>query len=153
MNTVEFNYKGYQTNIPCQENDSFENICHRFAQKCLVDINTLFFLYSGNRINLKLKLSEVINDIDKERKKMSIVVVEMNELTENKNDILIKSNQPICPICFENAQIEIKDYKIKIFGCKNKHIKNDIPLIYYDNFQKVNFSKIICDVYHIRKKK
>lgn len=152
MNTVEFNYKGYQTNIPCQENDSFENICHRFAQKCLVDINTLFFLYSGNRINLKLKLSEVINDIDKERKKMSIVVVEMNELTENKNDILIKSNQPICPICFENAQIEIKDYKIKIFGCKNKHIKNDIPLIYYDNFQKVNFSKIICDVCHIRKK-
>ena len=83
---------------------------------------------------------------------MSIVVVEMNELTENKNDILIKSNQPICPICFENAQIEIKDYKIKIFGCKNKHIKTDIPLIYYDNCEKVNFSKIICDVCKIRKK-
>ena len=60
MNTIEFNYKGVQTNIQCQENDSFENICHKFAQKRLVDINTLFFLYSGNQVNLKQKISEVI---------------------------------------------------------------------------------------------
>ena len=71
---------------------------------------------------------------------MSIIVIETDELTGNKNDVLIKSNLPICPICFENAKIEIKDCKIKIFGCKNRHIKSDIPLIYYDNFQKINIS-------------
>ena len=33
----------------------------------------------------------------------------------------------ICPICKESTKIEIKEYKINLYGCKNGHSKK----IYY----------------------
>jgi len=49
------------------------------------------------------------------------------------NDTLAKDktiknlHEVICPICNENCFIEIKDFKISLYGCKNNHKK----LIYY----------------------
>jgi hypothetical protein len=60
--------------------------------------------------------------------------------------MMIKRNYPICPKCLENSKIQIKDYKINIFGCAKEHITNNILLEKYEDTQKINISKIICQV-------
>ena len=39
-----------------------------------------------------------------------------------------KVKEIICPTCGENCRIDIKDFKIKLYGCKNNHEINNILL-------------------------
>ena len=57
MSTVEFNYNGSKTNIQCSEDEIMEKICKRFGTKSETNIKDLYFLYSGNKINLQNKYS------------------------------------------------------------------------------------------------
>ena len=41
-----------------------------------IDINKIYFIYNGNKINENFTFSEVINSEDKERNKMNILVSE-----------------------------------------------------------------------------
>jgi len=50
----------------------------------------------------------------------------------------------ICPKCGENCLIEIKDYKINLCQCDNKHNINNILLDKYKNIQKIK-DEIICN--------
>ena len=43
MSKVEFNYHGENSIVLCQENEKMEEICKRFQNKILIDINNLFF--------------------------------------------------------------------------------------------------------------
>ena len=74
MAKAEFNYKGNVTSILCSENEKMEEICKRFANKIQIDITNLIFLYSGININLQNTLSQIMNNIDKQRKVVSILV-------------------------------------------------------------------------------
>ena len=51
----------------------------------------------------------------------------------------------ICPKCGENTQIKIEGFKINLFGCKNWQIIKDILLENFENTQKFDNSKIICN--------
>lgn len=62
------------------------------------------------------------------------------------------SNEIICPTCKENCLIEIKDYKISLYGCKNYHRKNNILLSEFKETQKINISDIICNICKERNK-
>ena len=59
--------------------------------------------------------------------------------------IYIKSKEIVCPICNESASISMNNYKISISGCKNGHRTENIPLNEFEEKQKINISKIICD--------
>lgn len=80
------------------------------------------------------------------------IQTEMNknfEYSENKNDIqknLIKSNEIICPECYENILLNIKDYKINLYNCKNNHKFNNILLTEFDGYLNLDISKIICHI-------
>ena len=41
--------------------------------------------------------------------------------------------------------INIKDYKINLYGCKNGHKIENILLNEYENIQKIDMSKVICN--------
>ena len=58
---------------------------------------------------------------------------------------MIKSKDIICPICKEIRIYEIKDHKIKLCGCKNGHIIDNIKLDDFNNKQNIDISQIICD--------
>ena len=104
--------------------------------------NKNYFLYSSNNLNNQLLFSQCANKEDLNRKKMNILVYSNDDNIENKS--IIKSEEVICPICNEVSLIKIEDYKIKLYGCKNKHISNHILLDEYEDSQKINLSKIIC---------
>ena len=80
------------------------------------------------------------------------IQTEMNknfEYSEIKNDIqknLIKSNEIICPDCYENLLLNIKDYKINLYNCKNNHKFNNILLTEFDGYLNLDISKIICHI-------
>ena len=81
---------------------------------------------------------------------MKILVESINESNQEKS--LIKSNDIICPNCKEKARINIKDYKINIYGCKNNHNINNILFDEFENLQMIDRSKIICNQCKINNK-
>ena len=73
MEEIEFSYKGINTTIKCDSNDSFVKVIEKLSKKIEINLNSVNFLYSGSQIQNKEKsLNEIANNIDKERKKMNI---------------------------------------------------------------------------------
>ena len=152
MSKVEFKYKHNTINILCYQNEIMESICKKFADKIHTDIKNLIFLYGGIIVDLKLKFSQVINKMDSEQKIMTILVNEIDSENTNSNTGIIKSMYPICPKCSEIAILEIESFKANIIGCKNRHVTKDIILNEYENTQKIDLSKIKCNICKISQK-
>ena len=55
--------------------------------------------------------------------------------------IIQKKKDVICPECKENAFININNYQISLFGCKNEHSINNILFVNYENSQIVPTDK------------
>ena len=153
MAEIEFIFNSIKTTIQCNINEKMKNICKRLAMKINKDINEIYFIYDGNKLNenlLELTFIENAKNIDKERKKMNLLVYEINIKTE-KNKRVIK--EIICPECDENFRININNYKIQLFGCKNKHniymnIKEFEKSQYTDEsiIKAINVEKIINQI-------
>ena len=152
MVEVEFNFKEQTIIIQSELNNKMEEIYNEFISKVGIDINSVYFLYSGNKIdNNEVTIDKLINTNDREIKKMKIVVESINELNLDKS--LIKSNDIICPKCCEKAKININNYNIKIYGCKNNHIIDNILFENFENLEMIDISKIICEECKINNKK
>ena len=74
---------------------------------------------------------------------MNILVLNVEDKKKNENEII--SNEIICPECGENILLDINDFKINLFGCKNNHSKNDILLNNFENTQKIDITQITCN--------
>ena len=126
-----------------------KDICNRYINKIGKDIKNLNFIYDGNNLNeniLELSFNENANNIDKERKKMNILVLS-DEDNSNNNNILIRAKNIICPECFEDIKIKrINNYKINFFECKNNHKISDILLDEFEKTQMINLKNIKCSI-------
>ena len=143
MYKVIFSFEQDIIEIQSNENDIMENICSKYANKIQRDLQSLYFVYSGTILDLKLKLKNVINNYDKQNKCMQILVYEIGTINLAQENI-IKSKQIICPKCSENAFIKFENYKIKLI-C-NKCSENTLLISEYENTQKIEQSKIICGI-------
>ena len=88
--------------------------------------------------------AEQANDLDKNRRKMNILVTKNNKDQTKKKPIL--SKDIICPQCKQNILIEIKNFKINLSGCKCNHSYNDILLYSFEETQKIDLCEIICEI-------
>ena len=147
MSKIIFSYKGSETTIQCNEDEKMKNIIKRYINKTKTEDN-IYFIYNGMTINEELKYGEIINEEDKKRNIMNILVYEINMKKEETN--LIKINEIICPECKENILININEYKINLYDCKNKHKYNNILISEYD--KNIDISKIICNKCKIKNK-
>ena len=138
-----FNFEGINTTIQCDINNTMKEIIDKFLIKLENKENNLFYLYNGTKINYELTFNQQANDIDKNRKQMNILVTK-NE--EDKNIIKeIVSKDIICPECKENILIDIDNFKINFHDCKKNHNINK-TLNEFENTQKIDINKIICDI-------
>ena len=142
---IDFHYEGNIMSLKCLKEEIMQDIHIKFCNKALINLNSVFFLYNGNRTNDNLSLREIINNEDKKRNKMDILVYLINETTIIQNKSYAKSKQVICPKCGENAKIKIKDYLITIHGCKNNHITENILFEQFENTQLIKEVNIKCD--------
>ena len=127
MENVIFTFNGINTIIQCKKENKMKDICTKFVNKIGIDINSIYFLYNGIQLNLELTLNQQINNIDRDKNEMKILVYEKIKNTIIIDDGIIKSKEIICPKCKENCKIRINDYKIKLYDCKNKHEINNLP--------------------------
>ena len=146
MVEVEFNYQQNLINIQSNMTDIFEEIVQKYTIKSNLDINNIYFISNGKIINKKDRLENIMSESDKRNKKIIILVYSINNTINIENTNIKISNDIICPDCKEICKYEINDYKIKLYGCKNGHINENINLNEYENKQKIDISKIKCDI-------
>ena len=101
MANVDFSYNGTEISIQCTKEDTMKDICNKFATKVDKNINSLLFIYNGNKINYDLTYKKQANSIDNNRNKMNILVY------QNENDGLK------CKKCGEKIDIGMMDNLIK----------------------------------------
>ena len=155
MNQIEvaFNYNCEVNVIQCYESENIKDIFNKFATKSFItEPNNLICTYNGSILNINSGLSifEIANNVDKNQKKMSILVT--TALAVDGTDSFMISKDIICPICKEICQFIFNKYKITLFGCKNNHTKENNSLKEFEDSQKINISKIICQKCKLNKK-
>ena len=65
---IEFSYQGQSTIIQGNTQDILNNTFQNFANKAQIDINSVYFIYSGNIIDGNSTIEQKINSSDKEKK-------------------------------------------------------------------------------------
>ena len=151
MLKVIFDYKGSKIVIQSNNEDKMKDVCERYISKIGIDKSEIYFIYNGSIVSQELKVKEHMNECDKESNIMNILVfdIRQNEKIDTNegneaNINVIKSNEIICPKCYEICLMEINNYKINLFKCKNGHTTNNIKIENFENTQNINISKIIC---------
>ena len=143
---LNFSFEGTSTIIQCNSKDKLSDIFTRFANKAEVSQKSLIFLCYGNTLNGEQKIEEKLNQEDLKRKKMNILVYKQeNEVEERQTIQYFKPLHLICTKCNENARINLTQYKI-LSKCKNDHFIGNILLHENKAKQKIDMSKIICEV-------
>jgi len=140
MSNVNFSFNGQIITVQGKKDEKMREICQSFGSKIGIDINKYIYLNGGKIINFDSKLKELgeIND-------SSILVIDkLTESTKNDAKSLVQSKEVICPKCQENCRLYIKNYKIKLADCKNRHRTNNILLNEFYNTQFINESNIKC---------
>ena len=82
MALVNFTYEGIKTTISCLKEDKMKIICNKFTSKIQKNINSLYFVYDGNKINYELTFYEQANSSDRLRLEMNILVYKINGSNE-----------------------------------------------------------------------
>ena len=135
MSEIIFIYKGYEVPIQCSQGEKMKNVMEKLYQKLNVNKDNIYALYDGNILDQELNENQISKNLDN---KKIILVYDIND-TFAKDKTIKNLNEIICPICNENCFIEIKDFKISLYGCKNNHKKTDILLNEYEETQKINY--------------
>ena len=145
MAEVIFTYNGTSTIIQCNRDDKMKDIIKCFLMKIgkNENDNSLLYIYGGNIINFELTFIQQANELDRNSNTMNIIVQSNNDNNEEIKEII--SEDIICPECGENILINIKDFKINLYGCKNAHKIKNILINKYENIQKIDLSKIKCN--------
>ena len=141
---VIFNHNQKIIAIQVDLKEIWKDIIKKYVNKSGINIKTVYFIYSGNKIDEKNSLDRIINSNDKKLKKMNIFVNDIERTTLNKT--IINSKEIICPICKESIKMKIKEYKINLYDCKNGHNKNNILLDGFNSTQKIDESEIKCGI-------
>ena len=72
MPKIIFTYEQKKTEIQCLKENTMKDICNKYASKIGIDINSLTFLFDGNKINLKLTYNQIFKRLDKDKKEIKI---------------------------------------------------------------------------------
>ena len=149
MINVIFTFDGFKTIIKCLKEDKMKNICLKYASKIHIDINSIYFLYAGNKVNFDLTYEQQANIIDKNKNEMNILVYKYEK------------EKFVCPKCGESIKLDTKlidniclsinDINDNLIGIKGQieNIINDIlnqKKIGYISNQLKNINIIISNI-------
>jgi len=133
---INFELDGIKVIIQCSEEDRIKDICQKYVTKIESNINSLIFLYGGNKLNMELRFKEQANLIDINRKEMNVIVYKK----ENDDDLN-------CPYCNKKIKLE----KIDDIILSNNNIQDTINGIKFniDNIIKVYNNNISIQLKNI----
>jgi len=141
-----FNFNGNEVNIVSKKDEYMKDIIEQYLITIRKEHENCFFLYNGCMVKEELKIEEINN----EDNELKILVYEIEDDDKCKEK-LKDSKYIICPSCKEICFIDINNYKIDLFNCKNNHCFSNLLLSELNDFQKINESKIKCHKCNIDK--
>ena len=74
MVEIEFNFNQSLTNIQANLDSKFQDIINKYLQKSLLEPGSVCFLLNGKPINPNESIESHMSNLDKENKKMKILV-------------------------------------------------------------------------------
>ena len=142
MVEIEFDFNQIITIIQAKLDEPFQLAVDKFVQKTSINPSSVYFLANGKQLNLNQKLE---SQMTKNNRKIKVLVNLIEEDKEEEKKLIIKSKDIICPKCYEPCRIKIDDGRIKLFDCAKNHEIGNIKLSKFQETQKINISKIVCD--------
>ena len=121
--SIVFMLEGVKLTIKCITEDKMKDICKNYSTKINRNLESLLFLYEGNKVNFDLTFKEHANDIDRNNHEMKILVNKNDNNINNINDNIIISNI------------------IKTNSGNVDNLKNGKVLL--DNIKSIYFSRIV----------
>ena len=151
---IQFSYNCNPVLIQGNMKEKMKNIIDKFIVKTSANRNSIYFIYGGNIIQEEKFLFEIINNGDKLRNQMNILVNSLSDDQHNHNQTnsIINSKEVICPKCSCHINMKIENYKISLFDCKNNHSIKDIFIKDFQDTQNIDLKKINCDICNQRNK-
>ena len=140
MSEITFIYQGYDVNIHCKKNEKMKTILERLCDKLKIKKVDIYGLYNGNIVDENIGEEKILANENNKK------VILIYDNSDNKKDKYQKSKEVLCPKCHQICLLDIKDNKISLFNCKNKHTINNILINEFNETQKINISKIICEL-------
>ena len=116
MVVVIFIYEALPKLIKCDKEDKMKDIINKFKSEIEAKNINFSYKYEGDTFDEELTFNQLVNDSNITQIYISVYKTESG----------IKSYDIICPKCNENILINIKEYKINLFNCKNGHQMNNI---------------------------
>jgi len=150
MIEIEFIYKGKSMIYKFNKDDKLKDAFKKFKKYAEIDDDNLkiYYFYDGKEIiSDEFSFEKIANYEDKKRGKMIIKV----EIEREEQDEINYQNI-LCPECKEKIKMEIKNFKINLFECKNNHKKDNILFNELKESQKINKLDKTCDICQKNKK-
>ncbi len=137
---VNVYYNDEKITIECNPEEKMEIVYQKLSKKEDIDINSIYLYYNGRVIIQKVKFQDFLNYDGMKRNKINLYATLKDHEVHFK-----RSNQVICPICGEFAQVKLENCKISIHECKYNHKIDDINFNEFETSQLINESKIMCN--------
>ena len=141
MSTLIFMLRDEEFSIHCRQNEKLSIVFQKFSIKVEIKREYLCFLNNGK------VLTDIMTEADvalNQNMKKIITVIDNSPKDESK-EVIIKSKEIICPQCKESASISMQDFHIIISNCINGHKTEYIKLKDFEETQKIDISKILCE--------
>ena len=71
---IIFAFKGMKTTIKCDKAEKMRNIMKRYGTLVEIDINKIYLVYNGNKVNEELSFEEIANKEDTKMNMMNIII-------------------------------------------------------------------------------
>ena len=141
---IEFRYYNKKITFQCYEDEKMKDIFKNFEKKFGLINKKLHYLYNGQKVEENMTINEIVNKYVIENNKMIIFVFDSKE-SEYEDKPIKMEYLIIYPTCKENVKMDIKEFKINLYECKNGHKIENILLNEFEETQKIELDKIICD--------
>ena len=128
MTEVNFFYNGQNIIIQCNLYDVIYEIFQKLSMKTYIDLNSVCFLYNGKIIfNQYLTLDQIMNNDDKLRNKMNILIYDKNNTESSQTNINSELQK-------YNDSLEIYPLtQTNIIYSSNENIEYIVPSSYIEN--------------------
>ena len=152
MITIEFEYLQNKIIIQGNLQEKFQEAINKFIGKTSLNPQNLTFLANGNICKSEMTLESQMSNQNKINNFMPVSVMALPEREKKKEPVFVPSKEIICPKCFEPCSYKIENYRIKLYGCKNNHITDDIKLKDFPNSQKWIYPRYLAKTVKIKLK-
>ena len=149
MAQLEFEYSQNVMIIQVNFDDLFKTAFNKYYQKTHIKPNSVVFISNGIKLSENKRIMDSMNQMQITNRKMRIYVLPLNN--SQIDNYIVDSKDIIFPKCFEECRIKIIDYIVNLFDCRKNHL-TALKLENFKEYQKIDLSKIKCDICKIKNK-